>query len=493
MVGTAFLAAVALLIVMGWLSYRLQVELWETTARVAQTYQVIEKLQEVIADLSDAETGHRDFIITGNRSYLERYDAAVNETEKDVATLKGLTRDHPEQQKRLAGIEPIIAERLAALRDGIETRKSKGFRSARATIQSGRGQALMDRVRSRVTEVVAAETELLQEHSALLTSKTARVQQARLVGAFLAIGLLGGVFMALNREITRRGRVERELAHQQKLLYRALEERTRANDELTRQHKELEEMNGRLEAEVAERVEAQGLLKGANAELGEANRELEAFNYTVAHDLRQPLNIICSYCQAIGELCGDKLDELCRGYLRETYEGALRMSSLIDALLNFSRMARVELRRETVDLSVTARAVAGELERTGEQRRVTFRFADGIMAEGDGRLLRVVLTNLIGNAWKYSANREEAVIEFGTHKVGRETACFVRDNGPGFAMADAEKLFVPFQRAANQEFAGHGIGLATVERIIRRHGGRVWAEGEPGQGATFYFTLPSLP
>jgi signal transduction histidine kinase len=242
----------------------------------------------------------------------------------------------------------------------------------------------------------------------------------------------------------------------------------------------------RAEEEI-ERLNAQLLARAA--ELGEANRELEAFNYTVAHDLRQPLNIICSYCQAIRELCGNKLDELCLGYLQETYDGALRMSSLIDALLNFSRMARVELQRETVDLSATARAVAGELERAEPQRRVTFRFAEGIMAEGDGRLLRAVLANLIGNAWKYSGNREEAVIEFGVGRIGEKTTYFVRDNGPGFAMVDAEKLFIPFQRAAHQEFTGHGIGLATVERIIRRHGGRVWAEGEPDKGATFYFTL----
>jgi PAS domain S-box-containing protein len=227
------------------------------------------------------------------------------------------------------------------------------------------------------------------------------------------------------------------------------------------------------------------------AELEEVNRELETFNYTVAHDLRQPLNVINSYCQVIGELCGEKLDKQCRDYLRETYEGTLRMNGLIDALLNFSRMARVELHREAVDLSAMAHAVAVELRMAEPERRVELHINRGMHVYGDANLLRLVLINLIGNAWKYTGVREEGVIEVGVAIVDGKPACFVRDNGPGFDMADADKLFIPFQRLPGaEEYRGFGIGLATVERIIRRHGGRIWAAGEPGKGATFYFTLP---
>ncbi len=225
-------------------------------------------------------------------------------------------------------------------------------------------------------------------------------------------------------------------------------------------------------------------------ELEEVNRELEAFNYTVAHDLRKPLTTTNGYCQAIRELCGDKLDAQCAGYLREAYEGTLRMNRLIEALLNFSRVTRIELRRETVDLSRMAREVADELRAADPGRRVTFRIVDGIAVDGDANLLRVALDNLLGNAWKYTGAHEEAIIEFGTAEVDGRPACFVRDNGPGFDMADAEKLFLPFQRLPSaEEFKGFGIGLATVERIVRRHGGRIWAEGEPGKGATFWFSL----
>jgi PAS domain S-box-containing protein len=226
------------------------------------------------------------------------------------------------------------------------------------------------------------------------------------------------------------------------------------------------------------------------AELEAANRELEAFNYTVAHDLRKPLTVVNGYCQAIRELCGNQLNEACKGYLREAYDGTWRMNRLIDALLNFSRLAHVKTRRETVDLSAMVHEVAAELQLSEPERRVTFLIADGISADGDADLLRVVLDNLLGNAWKYTGTRDEGIIEFGTTEVDRKPAHFVRDNGQGFAMEDAEKLFLPFQRLPGAEACrGFGIGLATVERIIRRHGGKVWAEGAPGKGATFYFTL----
>ena len=225
-------------------------------------------------------------------------------------------------------------------------------------------------------------------------------------------------------------------------------------------------------------------------ELAEANRELEAFNYTVAHDLRNPLTAINGTCQAIQARCGDMLDEQCKGYLQMAYEGTLRMNRLIEALLQFAHLARVEPKRGQVELSSLALEVATELKLSEPQRQVTFRVADGVMVDGDANLLRVVLDNLLGNAWKYTAMREGAVIEFGVIEIDGESACFVRDNGAGFDMKDVEKLFIPFQRLPGaEEFRGFGIGLPTVERIIRRHGGRIWAESEPGKGAIFCFTL----
>ena len=224
-------------------------------------------------------------------------------------------------------------------------------------------------------------------------------------------------------------------------------------------------------------------------ELEAANIEMEAFNFMVAHDLRNPLNTISGYSQVIQQLCGKKLDDECNGYVQEIFETTHRMDRLIGTLLKFSNSLRAEMRHDPVDLSGMAWEVSAALESMEPERKVTFRIADGVNVNGDANLLRIVLDNLIGNAWKYSGNREGTVIEFGVKEIEGKSACFIRDNGPGFNMAKADKLFIPFQRINESSVKGHGIGLAMVERIIRRHGGRVWAEGEPGKGATFYFTL----
>lgn len=224
-------------------------------------------------------------------------------------------------------------------------------------------------------------------------------------------------------------------------------------------------------------------------ELEGANIELEAFNSMVAHDLKKPLTNINGYCQVIQNLCAEN-NESCKEYIREIYEATLQMNRLIDTLLKFSGTLHAEIHHQKVDLSKVARNVAASLERVKTERQVTFMIADGIVVNGDAKLLNIVLDNLIGNAWKYSGKREGTVIEFGVTEREGKPAYFVRDNGPGFDMAYAKKLFIPFQRLPGaEEFKGNGIGLATVERIIRRHGGRIWTESEPGKGATFYFTL----
>jgi light-regulated signal transduction histidine kinase (bacteriophytochrome) len=263
------------------------------------------------------------------------------------------------------------------------------------------------------------------------------------------------------------------------------------NADLERRAVELETANFRLEEAFHEVETANHQLETTNHELEAANQELEAFNYTVSHDLRKPLTNINGYCQVILNLCADQLDEASSRYLQEIYSGTLRMNKLIDTLLNFSRLARSKIVRKTVDLSGMANDIAAGLMLSAPQRQVTFMIADGVTANGDGGLLKVVLENLIGNAWKYSSRKEAAVIEFGMTEEGGEPAYFVRDNGAGFDMAQAGTLFAPFHRLhSREEFEGHGIGLATVQRIVQRHGGRIWAEAKLEEGATFYFTLP---
>lgn len=229
-------------------------------------------------------------------------------------------------------------------------------------------------------------------------------------------------------------------------------------------------------------------LREAYDELENVNVDLEAFNYTVAHDLRKYLMTINGYCQVIRELDGEDFEKHCQEYLAEIYQGTLGMDRLIDSLLEFSSITKLPLRRKPVSLSDIAKEVVAELLPTHPERSTAFHITPNVVMEGDPDLLRVVLVNLIGNAWKHVGAQAGAAIEFGTTTQAGEQVCFVRDNGPGFDMELAERLFFPFQKLPGASGEGHGIGLATVERIVRRHGGRVWAESEPGKGATFFFS-----
>lgn len=226
------------------------------------------------------------------------------------------------------------------------------------------------------------------------------------------------------------------------------------------------------------------------AELEAANRELEAFSYSVSHDLRAPLRRIDGFRRILVEdhaecLCGEA-----QRHLSRIGECAERMGALIDDLLRLARVARAEMHPREVDISAMARAIAGDLRRSHPERQVEWRVGEGIKAHGDANLLHIALANLLDNAWKYTRQREEAHIEVDAFARGGETVYYVRDDGAGFDPVHAEKLFQAFQRLhAAEDFEGSGVGLAIVERILARHGGRVWAEAEPESGATFYFTV----
>ncbi len=243
--------------------------------------------------------------------------------------------------------------------------------------------------------------------------------------------------------------------------------------------------------DVTERKRVEKELQRRTEELAHINAELEQFAYSVSHDLRAPLRSIDGFSQILLEAYAPELDEEGEDYLRRVRSASQRMGELIDDLLNLSRLTRGSMRKETVDLSALAKAFAQELRASRPERRVKFVVEEGLLVDGDRQLLRVALNHLLDNAWKFTANQPRAKIEFGAVQHDGEPAYFVRDDGAGFDMAYAENLFGPFQRLHSvAEFEGTGIGLAAVQRIIHRHGGRVWAEGAVGEGATFYFTLP---
>lgn len=253
--------------------------------------------------------------------------------------------------------------------------------------------------------------------------------------------------------------------------------------ELRRVEEQTRQLNEQLEQRVAERTAA----------LEQANREMQAFSYSISHDLRSPLRAIRGFGQIIKEECENQLDSQGKIYLERMLQAAEEMNGRIDGLLGLFRLSKADLRRQELDLSAEARSIIESFQHAEPDRSVHFHAAEGLIVNADPILIRNALENLLGNAWKYSARTPNARIEFGAETRNDETAYFVRDNGAGFDMQHADKLFEPFQRLHRaEEYPGHGIGLATVKRIVQRHGGRIWAESSPGQGATFYFTLGKI-
>jgi CHASE3 domain sensor protein len=410
---------------------------------VSHTREVQSQLTLLLSTLQDAETGQRGYLLTGLDEYLEPYESAERTIDGVAAELRSLTADNPRQQEQLDVIEPFITEKFDELGETISLLTSDGVDAALDVVTTGRGKIVLDTIRALVVSMQAEEDGLLEVRQ----DATSRLRALNL--ATQGVGIVLVVLIAVL--------IVRNASHN-----------------------------------VAVRRRAETALIRRSQDLETANSELEAFSYSVSHDLRAPLRSMGGFSQALIEDYGDQLDGEAQDYLQRIGASSRQMGQMIDDILALSRSTRQELTREKVDLSAYVEAIIGDLRNRDPDRRVTVEIEPNLTVWGDARLLRSVLDNLLNNAWKFTSKKDGARIEFGASSMGNERVYFLRDNGAGFDMAYVDKLFGIFQRLhAATDFEGNGVGLATVVRLVGRHGGRVWAEGEANKGATFYFTIDS--
>jgi signal transduction histidine kinase len=434
-------ASAAIIIFISILSVSGIQSLLQASEWIEHTQFVKQQINAVLSDVLDVETGARGYLVASDEKYIEPMIKAKGNLPNLINNLRLQTSDNPHQQEALVLLDQHIKERIEIAEQLYSTQKSKGLEEAISIFATGRGKAMTDSIRVLVAQMLAEEDRLLQIRDVDENNQVNRNQLVVYVSLGAQVLLLAFIFVFMKRDVIGRRNAEEAVQH-------------------------------------------------SNTQLEAANKELEAFSYSVSHDLRAPLRSIDGFSKALLKDYNEKLDDEGKDFLRRVRAASQRMAVLIDDILKLSHIARAEMRRERVDLSTIAREIAAELQKTQPTRRVEFIIADSLVEHGDPQLLRVGIENLLGNSWKYTGKNPAAKIEFGITNHESKRAYYVRDNGVGFDMAYAGKLFGAFQRLhSTAEFEGTGIGLATVQRIIHRHGGRVWAEGKINEGATFYFTL----
>jgi signal transduction histidine kinase len=446
------IAACALLILLsiGMLSYRSTVRDEEDRGWVTHTHLVIERLQAVLIDIIQAETSQRGYMLTGQEKYFEPYQGSIDQVDRDIEEVRRLTSDNPRQQKAVSGLKPLVEARLALLVERMEIRKRSGLIGGAEAAANGNTEELMNEIRDRISQMRSTEGRLLEIRLEAAADGTQKMKAVIVLGNALAILILSVAGFVIHRQAMARNLAEQHLKY--------------VNEHLKQQ----------------------------TAELSDTNSELETFSYSVAHDLRAPLRQIAGYSNVLIQDYGPQLDGEAQRYLEKVQGGARKMGRLVDDLLSLSKVGRQELAMQDTSLDSLLQQVVEDLAPECSGREVEWQIGKLFSTECDPGLMKQVFVNLLSNAVKYTGKREHAVIQVGQMMQDDVRVIFVRDNGAGFEMQYVGKLFGVFQRLHKaRDFEGTGVGLAIVQRIIRKHGGRIWAESALDQGATFFFTLGS--
>jgi signal transduction histidine kinase len=453
-----FGTALAILILIGMLSYRSMLQNDEDRQWVTHTHRVLEQVDAVETDLLNAETGERGFILTGEPSFLDPYNNALAHVNQDVAELRRLTTDNSARQQTMDRVEPLIAERLQMLGDRIEVRKEEGLVPGAEIVRQGPGKQHMDKIRAQLAGMRQEENRLLvlRTEEAGKSSRNTRI--VLVTGDFLAIGFLCLAGIVVGQEIGQRRRAEMEV-------------RT---------------LNTNLERRVADRTAE---LNERAKDLARSNSELQQFAYVASHDLQEPLRMVASFTQLLAKRYGDKLDDDARDFINYAVDGAMRMQTLISDLLNYSRVGTQGKPLVPTNSEALLKRVLDSLKISIEESGAVIVGDHLPVVMADPQQLSQLFQNLITNAIKFHG-QDVPRIRISTERIGKEWKFSVRDNGIGISQEHADRIFIIFQRLHTKtEYPGTGIGLAICKKIVERHGGRIWIEPSPGGGTTFCFTI----
>jgi signal transduction histidine kinase len=412
---------------------------------ISQSHETIARLRSANLALADVETGFRAFLLDGDARNLAIVPPAKASAWNHLKRARTLLESEGTQVAQVDSLKALAEARLSEIEQVVAERKRGPLSTGRMTDVISRGREELEQFHDLVGALLTANERNIGDRArAVGTAANARTAGLGAIAGLVLLMLWGGF------TVVRRG--------------------------------------------LALRRAAEADLQAAKAATEAANRELEAFSYSIAHDLRSPLHVVIGFSEVLMDREAENLTPLARSHLQDIHATAMQMSGLIDALLAFSRAARAELHCTRVDVTALAAQELASLRQAEPRRYVETRVAPGVVVWGDPALLRIVLANLLGNAWKFTTKRSDARIEVELWTARGNLGFRVRDNGAGFDPAKADRLFVPFRRLHDaQSYPGTGIGLATVERIVRRHGGTIDAHGELGVGAQFTVLLPPAP
>jgi signal transduction histidine kinase len=430
------------ILVISIMSYRNTAVVVKNSRLDTGSHELIQLLGSIEEALIAAESGHRRYLVTGDESYLKAYRGLVEQMPEFSRYLQALAGPSG-QEDRITELQRLIQQQLDSETDAISQRSRRGAGGVRHLALPGVAKRELDEIHRLIADLETSEQQATRAR-VLQSAGTTRSTIALLaLGAVLQLVLLGSVYVLIHHDITNRRRVAAELRRQGELLQAA-------------------------------------------------NKELEAFSYSVSHDLRAPLRHIDGYAALLSKTAGEALNDKAQRYLQTISDSAKQMGQLIDDLLVFSRMGRQEMLHSKVNLNQLIKSVIHDLRLDLQGKAISWTIGSLPDVPGDPAMLRQVFMNLLSNAIKFTATRPKPRIEVNAVRdTPGEVTVFVRDNGVGFDMQYVNKLFGVFQRLhRNDEFEGTGIGLANVRRIVHRHGGRTWAEGALDQGATFYVSLP---